>query len=261
MLAVLLRWRAAPALKRLLPAAAAAVPVASGGGAARLGGAPGAWQQQLLRQAGTGPVSSADEHSAAAMSGSVAAAGHEQQAAPHAATPPHEQQHFDQHAYDYNSEEEEQHRHYQRPEDDAEFQRQRSQLLAAALRHVPQLGWSGGAAAAAAAAELGLSPAAAGMLGSDAQLVQLFVEDCNRRLEQELMERQAELCQLEVRCGEWERRGPWVTFGLQGSFKFRLLPGRLPGLPLPAAQNGAAVLFPVCHTVLLVPRQCQLPAI
>ena len=72
-------------------------------------------------------------------------------------------------------------------------------VLAAALKHVPQLGWSGGAAAAAAAAELGLSPAAAGMLGSDAQLLQLFVEDCNRRLEAQLAERHGELEQLEPR--------------------------------------------------------------
>ncbi|PSC72641.1 ubiquinone biosynthesis [Micractinium conductrix] len=73
-----------------------------------------------------------------------------------------------------------------RHEDDAAFQQQRRQLLAAALRHVPCLGWSGGAAAAAAAAGLGLSPAAAGMLGSDAQFVQAFVKDCNGRLDEQL---------------------------------------------------------------------------
>lgn len=87
----------------------------------------------------------------------------------------------------------------QRQPADAQFDQQRQQLLAAALRHVPQHGWAGGAAAAAAAAELGLSPAAAGILGSDAQLVQLFVADCNARLEQELADMQEQLGGMELR--------------------------------------------------------------
>lgn len=81
----------------------------------------------------------------------------------------------------------------------AQFYHQRQQLLAATLRHVPQHGWAGGAAAAAAASELGLSPAAVGMLGSDAQLVQLFVADCNARLEQQLASMQKELGGMDTR--------------------------------------------------------------
>lgn len=84
--------------------------------------------------------------------------------------------------------------------DNAAYAAQRAELLAAALRHVTACGWAGGSAAAVAAAELGLSPAAAGMLGSDSEFVQLFVADCNRRLEAELADMQAELAQLDVRC-------------------------------------------------------------
>ncbi len=83
--------------------------------------------------------------------------------------------------------------------DNTAYSTQRAELLAAALRHVPACGWAGGSAAAAAAAELGLSPAAAGMLGSDSEFVQLFVADCNRRLEAELADMQAELARLDVR--------------------------------------------------------------
>ncbi|KAL4443693.1 hypothetical protein ABPG75_011430 [Micractinium tetrahymenae] len=88
----------------------------------------------------------------------------------------------------------------------------RAELLAAALRHVPACGWAGGAAAAAAAAELGLSPAAAGMLGSDSQFVQLFVTDCNRRLEAELAGMQAELAPLDAR--ERVQRGLRLRLGM-----------------------------------------------
>jgi ubiquinone biosynthesis protein COQ9 len=84
------------------------------------------------------------------------------------------------------------------PEQD-DFVSRRQQLLAATLKHVPQLGWAGGAATAAAASELGLSPAAAGMLGSDAQTVQHFVADCNRRLDRELAGMQQLLSAMEPR--------------------------------------------------------------
>ncbi|KAL4858469.1 Ubiquinone biosynthesis protein COQ9 [Chlorella vulgaris] len=84
------------------------------------------------------------------------------------------------------------------PEQD-DFVSRRQQLLAATLKHVPQLGWAGGAAAAAAASELGLSPAAAGMLGSDAQTVQHFVAICNRRLDRELAGMQQLLSAMEPR--------------------------------------------------------------
>ncbi len=226
MLRVIFRGARPSDLQRLLPAAAAALPAAaaaaSSGGAARQGPLA-AWQQQLVRQSQTGATPSSDPEShstsaagAAGAAGSLGAASGDAHAAAHAAgqAPHHAQQHHEQHVheqqhyseqqhtydqYAYDSEADEQQQHYQRAEDDAEFQQQRQRLLSAALKHVPQLGWSGGAAAAAAAAELGLSPAAAGMLGSDAQLVQLFVEDCNRRLEAQLAERQAELAQLDVR--------------------------------------------------------------
>ncbi|PRW56755.1 ubiquinone biosynthesis mitochondrial [Chlorella sorokiniana] len=213
MLRVLLRATRQQSLDRLLPVAAAALPAAAAagsGGAARQCAAA-AWQQQLVRQSQTGATPGNDPEglgsgAAGAAGSSATAGGHEQAAAAahQAGQQAHEQQHhaFDQHAYDqyaYADETDEQQQHYQRAEDDVEFQRQRQQLLAAALKHVPLLGWSGGAAAAAAAAELGLSPAAAGMLGSDAQLVQLFVQDCNRRLEVQLGERQAQLEQLELR--------------------------------------------------------------
>jgi ubiquinone biosynthesis protein COQ9 len=88
-------------------------------------------------------------------------------------------------------------------EDDSEqFAEQRRQLLAAALPHVQRLGWSGGEAAAAAAADLGLSPAAAGILGSDAELVQLFFEECNKQLEAQLAGMQPELEGMDIR---WEQ--------------------------------------------------------
>lgn len=209
MLRSLLSGTSKSGLERLLPAAAAALPAAAA--VVSGGGRPGAaWQQQVARLNQTGatpgndPAGQSAAGATAGHAGSFAGSGHEHAAAAahHAAQQPHEQQPhaFEQLAYDqYASDADEQQQHYQRAEDDAEFQQQRQQLLAAALKHVPELGWSGGAAAAAAAAELGLSPAAAGMLGSDAQLVQLFVEDCNRRLEAQLVDRRAQLEQLEVR--------------------------------------------------------------
>ena len=89
--------------------------------------------------------------------------------------------------------------HHQEQQRQEDFEQRRRQLLEAMLRHVPQHGWAGGAAAAAAAADLGLSPAAAGMLGSDAEAVQLFVADCNQRLEEELAGMQQQLADMDMR--------------------------------------------------------------
>jgi ubiquinone biosynthesis protein COQ9 len=55
-------------------------------------------------------------------------------------------------------------------------------LLDAALKHVGTHGWSR-AAVAAAARESGLSPAAAGVLEYDGDLVHHFMSKCNRHLE------------------------------------------------------------------------------
>ncbi|EFN58007.1 hypothetical protein CHLNCDRAFT_50671 [Chlorella variabilis] len=95
--------------------------------------------------------------------------------------------------------------HHQEQQRQEDFEQRRRQLLEAMLRHVPQHGWAGGAAAAAAAADLGLSPAAAGMLGSDAEAVQLFVADCNQRLEEELAGMQQQLADMDMR---WPAAAP-----------------------------------------------------
>lgn len=72
-------------------------------------------------------------------------------------------------------------------------------LVSAALRHVPRLLWSH-AALLAGADDLGLSPAAAGLVGSsDVEFVQAFAAQCNRRLARELTARTEQLASLRVR--------------------------------------------------------------
>lgn len=169
-------------LERLLPVAAAATTAAAGGGSGAATAATATLAAPWL------------QHSSRCSS-SHGTSDHE----PHAAGHVHAQP--DLHAHDHAWQHEEQVEPAASTHaDDPEFLRQRQQLLAAALRHVPELGWAGGAAAAAAARNLGLSPAAAGMLGSDAGLVHIFVADCNQRLEAELAAQQDQLAQLDVRC-------------------------------------------------------------
>ena len=72
-------------------------------------------------------------------------------------------------------------------------------LLKAALHHVPRLGWSQ-SALLAGASDVGLSPAAAGLLGdSDAAFVHAFSAHCNRELERRLAAVQQQLAALPVR--------------------------------------------------------------
>lgn len=83
--------------------------------------------------------------------------------------------------------------------DNAEGDAAREQLLEHALRHVARLGWTQ-AALVAAAGELGLSPAAVGLLGgSDAAFVQAFCDRCNRQLETQLAGMSSELAAMRVR--------------------------------------------------------------
>jgi len=73
---------------------------------------------------------------------------------------------------------------------------QKTDLLAAALAHVPRLGWSVDALRSGAK-DLGLSPAAIGMLPrGEAELVQHFEEQCNAALARELEMQQEHLQQL-----------------------------------------------------------------
>lgn len=66
-------------------------------------------------------------------------------------------------------------------------------LLDAALGHVKSKGWSH-AALVAAARDLGLSPAATGVLPRrEGQLVEHFMQQCNANMEKELAERREEL--------------------------------------------------------------------
>ena len=68
-------------------------------------------------------------------------------------------------------------------------------LLDAALPHVHKRGWSE-AALRAGARDLGLSPAAAGLLGSEAEFVQAFVARCNEQLEAQLAGMRGQLAQV-----------------------------------------------------------------
>ena len=175
--------RAVRTLERLLPAcstAAAAVSAAAVVGGATAPRMAPAWQQ---------PAFMWRSHTSSSGSGSngAATAGFS--------------------SYDQQQQQQQQQHHPRAEEADSQqFAEQRRQLLAAALPHVQRLGWSGGAAAAAAAADLGLSPAAAGILGSDAELVQLFFEECNRQLEAQLAGMQPELEGMEIR---WEQLPGW----------------------------------------------------
>jgi hypothetical protein len=74
----------------------------------------------------------------------------------------------------------------------------RERLLAAALKEVPQHGWTVGALSAGAVA-CGMSPTAHGMLPrGPIELVRHFSAQCDEALRAELEERQEELGQLEV---------------------------------------------------------------
>ena len=213
-------------LERLLPAAAAAASGAACTPPMAAATSPAAWltcqrpyahdassagsnaPEGGAQQGGSSPAAAAAAHGggSSASSGTAAPGGSGSFAA--SAYGEHSMHdHYDyqqQHGYELSEEEEEEaaRRRHARAAADPAFRHQRERLMDAALRHVPTLGWAGGAAAAAAAAELGLSPAAAGMLGSDAELVQAFVQRCNQRLEAELRELSAagKMQGLDTRC-------------------------------------------------------------
>lgn len=233
-------------LERLLQAAAAAAASGAAAAATPLPAttSPAAWsacQQRLDAHSASRFGSFAAEH--AVQQGSSLPAG----AAAHRSgsgskgrsSPPNSrcfaassyQQQQQEQPYDHSDDDDdsEARRRYASATDDPAFQQQRHQLLDAALRHVPALGWGGGAAAAAAAAELGLSPAAAGMLGSDSELVQAFVQRCNQRLEAELaaLQRAGELEGMDARyVAGWV---PGLRAGCSG--KLASLRGQLVGVP------------------------------